>query len=107
MIKPVALFGLTAGGFVALGQLSAAQWHAIGAALLALTLRYGLTVLPWLLMALFAWRYWRWKRSALDWIAFGKAQIAIGQSIRELEWKKQQEAVARSATAQRRKRATR
>jgi hypothetical protein len=50
----IAVFGLTAAGVVALGQLSAAQWHAIGLTLVALALRYGLTVLPWLLAVLFA-----------------------------------------------------
>jgi len=66
-MKPIALFGLIAGAVLALGKLTATQWHAIGAGLLALVARYGLTVLPWLLAALFAWLWWRWKRSAIFW----------------------------------------
>jgi len=53
-MKLIALFGLVAGGIVALGSLSAAQWHGIGMALLAVALTQGLTALPWLLAALFA-----------------------------------------------------
>ena len=67
MIRLIMIVGLVGGGIVASGRLTAAQWHAIGAALLALTIAHGLTVLPWLLAALFAWRYWRWKRSAIFW----------------------------------------
>lgn len=67
MIRRMMLFSLAGGGIVAAGRLNGAQWHAIGAALLALTIAHGLTVLPWLLAALFAWRYWRWKRSAIFW----------------------------------------
>jgi hypothetical protein len=46
MMRSIALFGLAAGGILAAGQLTAAQWQTAGLALLALTLRYGLTVLP-------------------------------------------------------------
>src|SRR4051794_31790033 len=65
MIRLIALLGLIAGGVVAAGRLTAAQWHGIGTALLAVTLAHGLTVLPWLLLALATWRYWWWKRHAL------------------------------------------
>jgi hypothetical protein len=54
MMRLIAVFGLVAGAFIALGQLSTAQWRAIGLALLALAVRYGLTALPWLLAVLFA-----------------------------------------------------
>jgi len=67
MMRFVALFGLIAGGTLAAGTLTAAQWHAVGGALLALTLRYGLTVLPWILALLFAWQWRRWQRSARFW----------------------------------------
>jgi hypothetical protein len=67
MIRLLAIFGLIAGGVLAAGQLTAAQWHAAGAALLALTLTYGLTVLPWLLAALLSYRCWRWRHAALFW----------------------------------------
>ncbi len=59
MTRLIATFGLLAGAIVALGQLSAAQWQGIGVALLALTLRYGMTVLPWALSFLFAGLWWR------------------------------------------------
>ena len=113
MMRLVALFGLIGGGILAVGRLTAAQWHAIGQTLLALTLAYGLAVLPWLLAMLFAWRYWRWKRTALSWISFGKAQIASNQVQRDLEWKAHHEAAWRTQQnaaghrPQQRKRSTR
>jgi hypothetical protein len=48
-MKLIVIFGPTAGVVLALGNFSAA-----GQALLALTLAYGLTALPWLLAVLFA-----------------------------------------------------
>lgn len=109
-MRLAALFGLIAGGIVAAGRLTSAQWQQIGQTALALTLAHGLTVLPWVLAALFAWRYWRWKRTALSWISFGKAQIASNQVIHELEWKAHQEAAWRAEqrrAPQQRKRSTR
>lgn len=55
----VALFGVSIGALVALGQMSAAQLQHIGQTLLALAAAYGLTLLPWLLTVLFAWLWWR------------------------------------------------
>jgi hypothetical protein len=103
MIKRIVIFGLAAGGILALGKLSAAQWHGVGVALLALTLRYGLTVLPWLLVVFFAWRYVRWKRTALAWIDFGKLEMSASAARREAAWEQQQAAARRP---QRRKRRT-
>jgi len=57
-MRLIVFFGI-AGAILAAGNLTAAQWQSIGAGLLTLVLRYGLTVLPWLLAALFAWLYWR------------------------------------------------
>jgi 4-hydroxybenzoate polyprenyltransferase len=67
-MKLAALFALGAGAFVALGRLTAAQWHAAGVALLFLTLAHGLTVLPWLLAALFALLWWRQRKRTDHWI---------------------------------------
>lgn len=53
-MKRMILFALAAGAVVALGQLTAAQWHAIGAALLALLVAYRVSLLPWLLALFFA-----------------------------------------------------
>lgn len=107
-MKLIALFGLAAGALVAAGQMTAAQWHGIGVALLALTLRYGLAVLPWLLAALFAWRYWHWKRTALAWIAYGKVEMANYQRRKDDEWNDLQAEIRRRASApQRRRGATR
>lgn len=64
-MKYIALFGMAGGAILAAGKLTAAQWHAAGAGLLALVLAHGLTLLPWMLVALLAWRYWWWKRHAL------------------------------------------
>jgi hypothetical protein len=106
-MRLIALFGLTAGGILAAGQLTAAQWHAAGVAALALTVRYGLTVLPWALAAAFAWRYWRWKRTALAWISYGKMEMANYQRRKEDEWNDLQAKIRKQASAPRRKRATR
>jgi len=73
-MKYIPLFGLVAGGVVAAGRLTAAQWHAIGQGALTLALRYGLTVLPWLLAALFALLWYKQKRRT--WIY---EQIAVGE----------------------------
>lgn len=69
MMKPIALFGLLAGGVLAAGNLTAAQWHAVGTALLALTLAHGLTALPWLLAVLFAALWWRQRLLTRVWYA--------------------------------------
>lgn len=73
-MKLIAIFGLAAGAVLAAGNLTAAQWHAAGAGLLALILHYGLTVLPWALAALFARAWWRqrgitqiWYDGCRDW----------------------------------------
>lgn len=55
-----ALFGLVGGAIMALGQMSEAQLHTLGLNLLAITLAYGPTVLPWLLAIVCAWG---WRRS--------------------------------------------
>jgi len=107
MIRLVALMGLVAGGVLAAGRLTSAQWHAAGVALLALTLAYGLTALPWLLAALFAWRYWRWKRTALAWIGFGKHEMAQYQQRKEHEWEDLQAKIRQRAAAPQRRRAKR
>lgn len=103
----IALFGLIAGGFVALGQMSAAQLQHAGQALLSLALAHSVTVLPWLLAVLFAWRYWRWKKIALDWMSFGRAQIAANQVVRDLEMRAHEEAARRTAVRRNGKRAAR
>jgi hypothetical protein len=54
MIRLVAIFGLVAGGIVALGQLTAAQWHAAGLNVLAEVTTHGTLALPWLLTLGFA-----------------------------------------------------
>jgi hypothetical protein len=66
-MKYIALFGLLGGGVVAVGQMSAAQWQQIGQAAIAIALRYGLIVLPWLLAALFAVLWWRSKQLVAIW----------------------------------------
>lgn len=66
-MKLIALFGLIAGGIIAAGQMTAAQWHAAGVTLLALTLAHGLSVLPWLLAAAFARLWWRQRRLTQIW----------------------------------------
>lgn len=66
-MKYIALFGLLGGVVVAVGQMTAAQWAAIGQTLLALILAYGLTVLPWLLALLFLWLWWRQRQITLLW----------------------------------------
>lgn len=104
MMKFVALFGLFAGGFVALGRLSAAQWHTIGVALLALTLAHGLTVLPWLLAALAAWRYWYWKRHAMLYETMAADGIEMERTLRAEIWEKDR---ALERRPQQRKRAMR
>jgi hypothetical protein len=62
MIRLIVVFGLAAGAILAAGRITAAQWHAIGLALLALSLRYGLVVLPWALAALLAVLWWKERR---------------------------------------------
>ncbi len=88
-MKYIPIFGLVAGGIVAAGQLTAAQWHAASVALLALTLAHGLIVLPWALAALFAWRYWYWKRRALFYDSMLGAEMderrRLGAQLREKE----------------------
>lgn len=62
MMRFVAVFGLTSGAILAAGRITAAQWHAIGLALVALSFRYGLIVLPWLLATLLAVLWQRARR---------------------------------------------
>jgi hypothetical protein len=81
-MKRIAVFGLTAGVIVAIGQLSVAQWHAIGGALLALILRYGLTVLPWLLAALFC-LLWIRQRDITDAFREGYLEKIVNPSGRK------------------------
>jgi hypothetical protein len=61
-MKVAAFLGVGAGAVLAIGTLTAAQWQALGRTLLALALRYGLIVLPWLLAGLFAWLWWKQRR---------------------------------------------
>jgi hypothetical protein len=103
-MKYVALVGLAGGAVVAAGNLTGAQWHAAGAGLLALVLRYGLTVLPWLLAALFAWRYWYWKRIALLYDQIAAAEQSHRQRLGAALWEKDR---ALERRPQQRKRATR
>jgi hypothetical protein len=86
-MKIIALFGLAGGAVVAAGQLTAAQWHVAGAALVALVLRYGLTALPWLLAALFARLWWKqrwltsvWRSSYGDQSKYYAGRLAERQS---------------------------
>jgi hypothetical protein len=104
-VKYIALFGIAGGAVVAAGKLTAAQWHAAGAGVLALALRYGLTVLPWLLAALFAWLWWKQRRRT--WLY---EQIAVGEMEQRRQygaelWEKDRAAERRPQP--RRKRATR
>lgn len=107
MMRPIALLGLIAGGVLAAGNLTAAQWHAAGVALLALIIAHGLTALPWLLVALATWRYWRWKRTALAWIGFGKHELAQYQQRKDQEWSDLQAKIRQRTAAPQRKRARR
>jgi hypothetical protein len=104
-MKLIALFGLAAGGILALGNLSAAQWHAVGVALLSLTLRYGLTVLPWVLAALFAVLWWKqrewtqiWREGCQDW---------TNEALRAQQAELERQRTVAVQRPQRRKRATR
>lgn len=101
-MRRIALFGLVAGAVLAAGNLTAAQWHAAGVALMALTLAHGLTVLPWLLAALFAWLWWRqrwltsvWRSSYGDQSKYYAGRLA------------EQQAATQPQPQPRRKRATR
>jgi hypothetical protein len=71
--------------------------------LLALVLRYGLTVLPWLLAALFTWRYWYWKRIALLYDQIAAAEQSHRQRLGAALWEKDR---ALERRPQQRKRAT-
>lgn len=82
-MRIAAILGVAGGAVVALGTMTAAQWHAIGVALLVLALRYGLLVLPWLLAVLFAWLWWRerglvdlWRVSYNDQTTYYAARMA-------------------------------
>ena len=68
MMRLVVRFGIIAGGIIAAGRLSAAQWQQIGQLTLALTLVHGLTVLPWLLALLFATLWLRQRKRTDHWI---------------------------------------
>lgn len=102
MIKLVALLGLAAGGVVALGRLSTAQWHGIGVALLALTLAHGLTVLPWVLAALFALLWRKQRRRAWLYEQMTADGVEDAQRLRAHIWNLER---AAERQPQRRKRA--
>ena len=81
-MKLIVLFGLLAGAIVALGRLSAAQWHGIGMALLAVALTQGLTALPWLLAALFA-LLWIRQRAMTDAFRTGYLDKVVNPGTRK------------------------
>jgi hypothetical protein len=87
-MKYVALIGLRRRRRGRAGNLTAAQWHAPARACWRSTLRYGLTVLPWLLAALFTWRYWYWKRIALLYDQIAAAEQSHRQRLGAALWEK-------------------
>ena len=103
MMRSIALFGLVAGGILAAGQLSAAQWHTAGQALLALTLTHGLTVLPWLIAALFAALWWRERRTAWLWSESYRDQTTYYAALRA----EQERSAAQQVATQRKRRTSR
>lgn len=105
MMKPVALFGLAAGAVLAFGNLTAAQWHAAAAGLLALVLRYGLIVLPWLLAALLGRLWYRAKRRAWLYERMVVAEQSERQRLSAELWDKDR--IIERQIAERRKRVTR
>jgi hypothetical protein len=103
----VALFGLFAGGVLAVGSLPADGLSTAGTGLLALIGAHWLTLLPWLLAALFARLWWRQKKIAGDWESFGRMNMAASKRLRALEMAAHEEAAARRRHRQNGKRATR
>ena len=96
-MRRIALLGLAATSIVVITQLSAAQWHAAGTVLLALTLAHGLTALPWLLASLFAWRYWWWKRHALLNEQMAADGIDTARRLRAEQWERDRAELATPA----------
>ena len=99
----IAAFGLFAGAVLAIGQLPAAGLAAAGRGLLLLVGAYWLTLLPWLLAALFARLWWIQRLHTQAWR--GQSTHWLDQLIqRDIE--RDQERV-RAAQQRTRKRATR
>ena len=104
MMRLIALFGLLAGGIIAAGRLTAAQWQAAGQTLLTLTLAYGLTVLPWMLVVLLAWAWRRERRRAWLYERMVVAEMEERQRLGAQLWESER---ARERRPQQRKRVTR